>query len=536
MSQFVYQPLKPKEIRLVTLVKDSNPPAFSLRPCGMRRASKRYTCLSYCWGDILMSHLVLCNGKELRVHANLYDALIQLARRDDAQDYWIDAICINQSDRDEKGSQIQFMGQIFERAASVYVWLGTTDVTENEDIMQSTNLEAPFQLLREKDWTEIEMGELVSRGLPPLDSLFWATLGNILNRSWFTRLWVIQEVTLCRNSFTILGCRAVPFLWFLIASFVLNIIHKMKQLPSNFGASQTETHHALEVVQLLCDIWDLQTYALDEGTMSLSSRTHLSLAVLKKQEVSDAAGRVHGMLAMFKHKFIQHVTSSANMTVAETYQSFAVASLLADRRLNLLHYIVPTSAVTGIPSWCPDLSCQADRHYFWDITGRSNFRSGIQRSRYRTIRRWHGRLSKLIPLRIKIQSLQATARILPASNTLLVKGIIIDKIARIVSNHPPSNSSSSSMAQIEDWEQECLRLSQTTLKCPDTIPVPHVRTLIGDPRTNDYLQPGVVEPWDPPAPYISALEAIETRDHQVRRGPVLTDAASQVFLFNVRLL
>ena len=493
----------------------------------MRRASKRYTCLSYCWGYILNSHLVLCNRKELRVHANLHDALIQLARRRDTQDYWIDAICINQTDLDEKRSQIQLMGQIFERAASVFVWLGKTSATENEDIMQSPNLEAPFQLLRQKDWAKIEIGDLVSRGLPPLDSLFWETMGNILNRSWFTRLWVIQEVTLCRNSFIILGCRAVPFFWFLIASFVLNIIYKMKQLPSNFGASQTETHHALEVVQLLCDIWDLQTYVLDEGTMSLSSRTHLLLAVLKKQEVSDAADRVHGMLAMFKHKFMKHVTTSANTTVAETYQSFAVASLLADRRLTLLHYVVPTSAVTGLPSWCPDLSCQADRYYFWDITGRSKFRSGIQKSRYRLTRRWHERLSTLIPLKITIRSLQATAQFLPASNTLLVKGIIIDKVARIVSNHPSWNSSSSSIAQIEGWEQECLRISQTTLKCPDSIPVAYVRTLIGDPRTNDYLQPEEVEPWDPRAPYISALEAIKTRDHPIQRGPVLTDLASQ---------
>lgn len=125
MSKFVHQPLGPKEIRLITLEKDSDPPAFSLRHCGLRRASNRYICLSYCWGVAISLHPVLCNGKKLQVQANLYDALIQLARRRDTQDYWIDAICINQLDPEEKGFQIQLMSQIFERAATlcIYGWV-----------------------------------------------------------------------------------------------------------------------------------------------------------------------------------------------------------------------------------------------------------------------------------------------------------------------------------------------------------------------------------------------------------------------------
>ena len=262
MSQSAFQPLGGKEIRLITFEKDSNPPAFSLRHCKLRRASGRNICLSYCWGVAVSPHSVLRNGKELRVHANLYNALIQLARRRDAPDYWIDAICINQTDSDEKGSQIQLMGQILERAASVLVWLGTTSETENRDILYLPNLESPLQLLLEKKGRGVETRDLVDRGLPPLDSLFWGTLGNILNRPWFRRLWVIQEITLCPSSFVLLG----------------------------------------------------------------------------------------------KHKFVENVAINANLTVAETYQSFAIASLLADRRLSLLHFVSSTRAVEDLPSWCPDLS------------------------------------------------------------------------------------------------------------------------------------------------------------------------------------
>lgn len=525
MSRFVYQPLGRKEIRLITFEKDSNPPAFSLRHCNMRRVSKRYTCLSYCWGDILNSHLVLCNGKELRVHANLYDALIQLARRKDTQDYWIDAICINQIDLDEKGSQIQLMGQIFERAASVYVWLGTTSVTEDEDITQSPNLESPFRLLEEKEWGKIEIGELVSRGLPPLDSRFWETLGGILNRSWFRRLWVIQEITLCRSSFLLLGYRTVSFRSFYHATILMIYLCSREQTLSKLGASQAEIYSAMVARQFCGNIIRLQSNILDRPTSSLSTRTHLLLNSLREQEASHLADRVHGMLGLFKHEFVKRIAINANNTIAETYQSFAVASLLADRRLSLLHYVSPTRAVNDLPSWCPDLSRLSPEMNLGgsNVPASAKFRSGILKSRHGRISNWHKRLSWLIPRRMELQTPWATTRFLSAPNTLLVKGISIDKVARIVSDHPSCNFSSSSMAQIERWEQQCLEISQTTLKCPDIIPVPHVRTLVGSTR----IQQGEGEHGDPSAAYISALEAIQSRDHRLRKfGPRFNDPGS----------
>jgi hypothetical protein len=38
--------------------------------------------------------------------------------------FWIDAICINQKDSDERGQQVQFMAKIYNQAHRVIVWLG----------------------------------------------------------------------------------------------------------------------------------------------------------------------------------------------------------------------------------------------------------------------------------------------------------------------------------------------------------------------------------------------------------------------------
>jgi hypothetical protein len=39
----------------------------------------------------------------------------------------VDIICINQQDTDEKAKQVQLMGQIYETAMGVIVWLGPED-------------------------------------------------------------------------------------------------------------------------------------------------------------------------------------------------------------------------------------------------------------------------------------------------------------------------------------------------------------------------------------------------------------------------
>lgn len=217
-------------------------------------------------------------------------------------------------------------------------------------MMYLPNLESSFQFLVNKPETEIiEMQDLVNKGVPTLDSSFWETLHNILNRSWFKRLWVVQEIALSRSSFVMVGDRILRFRWvacairmlselywptmnniIVVAKFCLNILCFHSKTSGFLGKSVP-----------------------DRRFTSLSARTHLVLTTLREHEVSNAADRVHGMMGMFKHKFVKRIATNANSTVAETYESFAVASLLADRRLSLLHHVSPTPAVTGLPSWCP---------------------------------------------------------------------------------------------------------------------------------------------------------------------------------------
>ncbi|RYP13678.1 hypothetical protein DL767_010630 [Monosporascus sp. MG133] len=84
-----------------------------------------FTALSYVWGDPAVRKPIMLDNAVVQVTANLANALEHLERRDGEVFLgWIDALCINQADLVEKSQQVPMMHAIYERAASVVVWLG----------------------------------------------------------------------------------------------------------------------------------------------------------------------------------------------------------------------------------------------------------------------------------------------------------------------------------------------------------------------------------------------------------------------------
>jgi hypothetical protein len=64
------------------------------------------------------------DGKHFYITDNLCAALRALRLPDRDRFLWIDAICINQYDGVEKGSQVQMMRDIYAGATRTIVWLG----------------------------------------------------------------------------------------------------------------------------------------------------------------------------------------------------------------------------------------------------------------------------------------------------------------------------------------------------------------------------------------------------------------------------
>jgi hypothetical protein len=79
-------------------------------------------------------HSIICDGRVIKVTSNLRDALRMLATairlprmRKTPSYYWIDALCMDQSNVPERNDQVERMGDVYKRADGVIVWLGKED-------------------------------------------------------------------------------------------------------------------------------------------------------------------------------------------------------------------------------------------------------------------------------------------------------------------------------------------------------------------------------------------------------------------------
>jgi hypothetical protein len=88
---------------------------------------RRYETLSYVWGTTDRSTTIaLHDDTLLRVTPTLEAALPHIIQTSVTEYIWIDQICINQDDVEEKTHQVVIMGQIYSMCFCVLVWLGTS--------------------------------------------------------------------------------------------------------------------------------------------------------------------------------------------------------------------------------------------------------------------------------------------------------------------------------------------------------------------------------------------------------------------------
>ncbi|KAH8646926.1 heterokaryon incompatibility protein-domain-containing protein [Tricladium varicosporioides] len=86
-------------------------------------SSPPYEALSYVWGNPNITQRMKVNGWPLDITTNLFRALLYLRDTTKFRRLWIDAICINQKDIDERAKQVTLMRSIYASAARVIVWI-----------------------------------------------------------------------------------------------------------------------------------------------------------------------------------------------------------------------------------------------------------------------------------------------------------------------------------------------------------------------------------------------------------------------------
>lgn len=123
-------PQKPDSafIRVLDLWRDSKDPdalLYGALKVVDLHSCPEFTALSYVWGDYASNpDIIHCNEQRLQITRNCSNALKAICARHGPITIWVDALCINQEDEEEKTIQLKLMAEIYTWAREVYIWLG----------------------------------------------------------------------------------------------------------------------------------------------------------------------------------------------------------------------------------------------------------------------------------------------------------------------------------------------------------------------------------------------------------------------------
>jgi hypothetical protein len=122
----LYQYRKPAKNRKIRLLKLRARLFFNEPSCELIEVSLNETppfeAVSYTWGEKAPSIPIELDGKEILVTANVDDFLSHQRSIFGPKCFWIDAICINQDDNNEKNGQLPLVTDIYKSASRVIVW------------------------------------------------------------------------------------------------------------------------------------------------------------------------------------------------------------------------------------------------------------------------------------------------------------------------------------------------------------------------------------------------------------------------------
>ena len=204
-----YSPLSPPDsIRLLTIDPVPNTPKgrgpirawirhFSLSNAPPFRA------LSYTSHPSPLSKKIFLNDKIVQIRKNLWEALAHLQfacfdfRTAELEDVvseqhstwvWIDALCIDEWNFEERAAQVRLMGSIFGRATEVLVWLGC-----EADFREGARVSAAVEALAimNDDQSGQDPSQVLDRNHEGLIDLF--------RLPYWQRLWIVQELCLARK-------------------------------------------------------------------------------------------------------------------------------------------------------------------------------------------------------------------------------------------------------------------------------------------------------------------------------------------------
>jgi hypothetical protein len=448
-SPYHDQTLGPGEIRLVYIEESTESSLHHVFPwipleTTLSLTTKRvkiedepdFVAVSYVWGTAPASITISCNGGSILVSPSAYEMLEHLCMH--GQWYWIDAICINQFDTDEKATQIPLMQRIYAHARSVYIWMGLSNPAIDAFMVDFERVFAlsvawtptrprPGQNWRGEDW-------------PCDDDLFWVGLYRILNNDWFRRLWTFQEAVLAKRPFVLCERNFINaeslFEFVHNGSYVkvflphMHMDHVRYQIPGHPSWTQL-AFRACMTINLL----RRSRNAIGSNAIDWTSLLQATNSLGAKEPVD----RVWATVGLLPDNIQDMITPMADYSEKgrreywDTYIRVSTVLLPATQSLDLLD--LPSTVGHNkvyIPTWCKDFSGRYTCSYIvnngWNspIAERGGGTACLFRPKDNDKRSSHSRRATICGHPLKLVSVAESDRLLET------RGFVIDVISEVI--------------------------------------------------------------------------------------------------------
>ncbi|KAH9884088.1 heterokaryon incompatibility protein-domain-containing protein [Xylariomycetidae sp. FL2044] len=407
-----YRPLVGSEIRLITLRPGLPEEPISCSLTYVSLESKPAFCaLSYVWGDPAKTKDIELDGKPFPVTSNLHDALSRIRqtymeelhwrvnkvatssryrlhhigfwkwdaaslgrlsanpsnRASEAtlsakffdRPLWIDALCINQQDDQERSEQVPRMGTIYRSALHTIAWLGNSKSAE-EELWMHRMIDASYELAT---LVNLQEGPFVpypatsDQDPEAVDMSYWMV--QFLRLPWFHRIWIVQEVVLADSVILMINNRlALLRLLFYFQKAIVTPKNRGTLLPTYFMSLQHGD--PVDTLTTLRDRIEERRAARDpERPTTLDSFAQDLLDTLllahRQKQASDPRDMIYGVLGLIRlpTTLPRDLVPDYGRPPATVFHNYFRFLLERTRDLRCLGWRI--NRIPGAPTWVPDL-------------------------------------------------------------------------------------------------------------------------------------------------------------------------------------
>jgi hypothetical protein len=435
-----------------------------------------YEAISYTWGDSTKSHQVFLNDSRLLTSANVYRILRDRSSFWRTRWVWIDFVCINQENDEEKASQVMMMKDIYSTASRVIVWLG-----DGPDAHLIGNLLDEVQLAKSYFEGVVLVENFISKYILHRIShrRRWLAFWNLISHPYFERVWVIQEVAVAGKVDAFYGGRYLDWKMLTTVMETFSGADMMQKLWANQSFEYLYPTDPASMAAMGCPNAAFMNLIQRDFARNVRPSLKSLLMSCQSWKATDEKDKVFAVLALARRSSYGSITVDYKRTVQEVYLETARSLLIQKADTELLHAagIANPGKVGGLPSWVPDWSCDRETQIYKYVSEGGDYHAcGSTR-----------------PI------------IVPSVNShkLIIHGICIDQIGRIGSDLPgwidfKGEKTVEAKAALKSrvtfsWYEEARSLSQQCSSDPyrngQPLSEAFWRTLIGDRTRTEYPAP-----------------------------------------------